>query len=69
MTHFDYRTVAREASISSADLEKLCSLCRKEFPHDDMMFELHVLRAAMSVKDGSTTIKEILSSEHRQAVS
>ena len=35
-------------------------MIRKDFPADDMMYELHVLRACMAVRDGYAKIVDIL---------
>jgi hypothetical protein len=35
-------------------------MIRKDFPADDMMSELHVLRASMAVRDGYAKIEDIL---------
>lgn len=42
---FDYYRAAKAANISSAMLEKIEREVKKEFPHDPMLMELHVLRA------------------------
>lgn len=58
---FDYEAAAKRAGISQDELEKLCTLFRTEFPGDEMMAELHVLRAISSIERGDTTLDEILS--------
>lgn len=58
---FDYVTVARRAGVSEAQLERLCALVRAEFPSDEMMAELHVLRALLAIERGDTTLEEVLS--------
>ncbi len=60
MRYFDYQGVAREAGISADDLERLCRLIRQEFPGDDMLFELHVMRACKIVKDGPYPMDQIV---------
>ena len=60
MRHFDYESVAREAGISSEDLAEICRLVRQDFPSDDMLYELHVLRACMAVNDKRYTLEQIL---------
>ena len=40
---------------------------RAEFPHDQMMFELHVMRAVMAVRDGRITLEQALRSEPSRA--
>ena len=56
---FEYETAAREAGIASDVLEKLCAIARRDFPADDMMYELHVLRACMVVKQGVLNVADI----------
>ena len=60
MEYYDYERIAREAGISPGDLERLCRLIRREFPRDDMMYELHVMRACRIVRDGPYTLEEIV---------
>ena len=50
MRYFDYEKAAQEAGISSEKLEDLSKAVRREFPRDDMMFELHLLRICRAVK-------------------
>ncbi len=42
---FDTKRIARETGIPEEDYEKLEKEIREEFPGDEMMFELHFLRA------------------------
>ncbi len=60
MDYYDYERIAREAGISADDLERLCRLIRLDFPHDDMMYELHVMRACKIVRDGPYTMEQIV---------
>jgi hypothetical protein len=59
MQYFDYETLARESGISETDLDVIKEAMRTEFPTDDMMWELHILRACMAVRDGHATIADI----------
>lgn len=63
MKYFDFESVAAEAGISDEKLKRLCQLVRQEFRSDDMMFELHVLRACMAVKSGNLDLDRILQPE------
>jgi hypothetical protein len=63
MRYFDYRKVAKEAGIPPDKMAKLISAIRKEFPKDNMMFELHVLRACLAIRDGRVTVEDALRSE------
>ena len=60
MSYFDYEEVAREAHIPAEKLEQLRRLTKKEFPRDEMMYELHLLRACMAIKDSVLTIDQAL---------
>jgi hypothetical protein len=55
-----YESVARETKISPEKLRHLLNLLREEFPNDPLMYELHVLRACMAVRDGHISINDVL---------
>ena len=57
---FDYLDAARRIGLPDVQLDRLCNQVRSEFPDDDMMFELHVLRAIMAVESGRVTRDQIL---------
>ena len=61
--YFDYENIAKKAGIPPNKLEELRKLVRQEFPRDDMMYELHLLRACMAIQQKHTTIDEALRSE------
>ena len=60
MDYFDYENAAREAGLDRDQLERICTLVRREFPHDEMMCELHVLRACMAIRDGLITFEDAM---------
>ena len=60
MRYFNCKKVAREAGVSPNDLARLCKGIRTEFPTDDMMFELYVLRACMAMRDGYAKLEDVL---------
>ena len=60
MRYFDYESVAKEADIPADKLALICEQVRKDYPDDDNLYELHVLRACLSVRDGRTTVEKIL---------
>ena len=60
---FDYKTAAARAGIPSAKLDRLTALMRAEFPDDETMAELHVLRAILAVEQGAASLEEILGQE------
>ena len=60
MSYFDYEEVAREACIPAEKLEELRHLIKTAFPRDEMMYELHLLRACMAIKNGVVTVQQAL---------
>lgn len=38
-------------------------MMRREFPADEMMCELHVLRACMAIRDGLASLEDVLAPE------
>ena len=58
---FDYVSAANRAGIPRQVLEQLREFFYTEFPDDEMMAELHLLRAVLSLERRDTTIDEILS--------
>lgn len=60
MHYFDYEKAACEAQISSEKLAELSHVIRQDFPKDDLMYELHLLRACMAIRDGVLTLDEAL---------
>ena len=63
MHYFDYEKVARQAHVSPEKLDELSQVIRQDFPRDDMMFELHLLRACMAIREGVLTLEEALRPE------
>ncbi len=63
MRYFDYEKAAREANIPRNKLEELSYLMRQDFPKDEMMYELHLLRACTAIKDGVLTLEQALKPE------
>ena len=63
MHYFDYQKLATEAKISKNKLDELGKAIRQEFPKDDMMYELHLMRVCMSIRDGHLNVDEAIRSE------
>ncbi len=57
---FDYAGAATRVGVSAEDLGRLAAMMHAEFPSDEMMAELHILRAILSVERGDATLEEIL---------
>ena len=60
---FNFTSVAKEAGISPDKLCELCAVIRRDFPADDMLYELHVLRTCMAVRDGLIGLDDVLRTE------
>jgi len=58
--YFDYNKAAREAGLTDEQLETIQQGIRREYPHDDMLYELHVLRACNVIKDGHATYEQVV---------
>ena len=60
MHYFDCEKVAVEAHIPPEKLDQLRHVIRQDFPRDEVMSELHLLRACMAIRDGVLTLEEAL---------
>ncbi len=60
MRYFDFETIARKAEIPEEKLKRLCELVRQDFPGDQMMYELHVLRACLAILEGRLTVEQAI---------
>lgn len=58
--YFDYIAIAKKCKITDEILRKLEDLEQQEFPRDQMMFELHMLRTLRAIEKGFTKPEEIL---------
>ena len=50
---FDYKSFAKKHDIDTQTLERIIEEAYEEFPDDEMMAELHVIRAIRAYKDNS----------------
>jgi hypothetical protein len=63
VSYFEYEKIAREANIPPDKLQELRQLVRREFPQDDMLCELHLLRICTAIKQGFITIADAIQAE------
>jgi len=49
---FDIENAFRKSGLKKEDREQLKQYCREEFGDDEMMYELHVIRAINAFKKG-----------------
>ena len=59
MRYFDYESVAREAGIPAEKLEAWRESLRRDYPGDEMMVELRLLRACEAVRQQASTADAI----------
>jgi hypothetical protein len=60
MRYFDYEAVAREAKIPADKLKVLAKTVREEFPTDDMMYDLHLMRVCSAIEAGHVSLEKAL---------
>ena len=58
--YLSYRQPATEAGINAEQLAMIEKMFRMDYPDDDMLFELHMLRVCQAVKDGRASLDVIL---------
>jgi len=46
---FNYEAIAKRINLSEQRLSEIGKIIRKDFPRDEMMFELHMLRVLMAL--------------------
>jgi hypothetical protein len=63
VNYFDYEKPPRLAHIPPEKLDELSRVMRRDFPTDEMMYELHLLRACMAIREGVLTLEEAVRSE------
>ena len=49
---FDIEEAFRKSGIGKVDRERIMRYCREEFSDDEMMYELHIIRAINAYKRG-----------------
>ncbi|OGR90479.1 MAG: hypothetical protein A2992_07440 [Elusimicrobia bacterium RIFCSPLOWO2_01_FULL_59_12] len=60
MRYFDYETVASEAKIPTDKLAVLAKSVRQDFPIDDMLYELHLMRVCSAIQAGFVSLEKTL---------
>ena len=59
-TYFDYLAAARQCHLTPDQVAALETLERQEFPQDQMMFELHMLRLIEQIRAGHLKLEDVL---------
>lgn len=58
MEIFDLERVKKESGLSPNELAPLEERIKAEFEGDEMMFELHLIRALKAIKEGWVSLRE-----------
>jgi hypothetical protein len=59
--YFDHLSAARDCHLTPEQVATLEAMERHDFPQDQMMFELHMLRVIEQIRAGRLKIEEVLS--------
>jgi len=58
MEIFDLEKIKKESGLSTSEFTQLEEEIRREFEDDEMMFELHLIRAIRAIKEGWVVLEE-----------
>ena len=56
---FNYEAVAKRINLPEERLSEIGKIIRKDFPRDEMMFELHMLRVLMALERKDLTLEDL----------
>ena len=59
----DIEKKLRESGLNQGQIEQIKAEVRYEFPNDDMMYELHLIRLVHSLTNGYCRLQDILTPE------
>lgn len=59
MQIFSIQKAAEESGLTSEEIESISQEIRKEFPNDEMMFELHMIRALREASESKRAKKKV----------
>ncbi len=60
---FNYEAIAKRINLPEERLSEIGKIIRKDFPRDEMMFELHMLRILMALERKDLTLEDLLKEE------
>ena len=60
---FNYEAIAKRINLPEERLSAIGKIIRKDFPRDEMMFELHMLRVLMALERKALTLEDLLKEE------
>ncbi|MDD3493834.1 MAG: hypothetical protein PHZ21_00230 [Candidatus Bipolaricaulis sp.] len=61
MELFDLEEAKRESGLSTEELLRLEQVLNAELGHDQMMYELHLIRVLKAIKEGWVSLEQALS--------
>jgi len=56
---FNYEAIAKRINLPEERLSEIGKIIRKDFPRDEMMFELHMLRVLMALERKDLTLEDL----------
>jgi hypothetical protein len=60
---FNYEAIAKRINLPEDRLSEIGKIIRKDFPRDEMMFELHMLRVLMALERKDLTLEDLFKEE------
>lgn len=67
--YYDYESVARQAGLNADQINSLVARWREDYPEDQVLLELRLLRTCMAIKNGHCTLQQALEHESISAAS
>lgn len=61
--YFDYTIAASQAGIAPDQLRTVIARFERDYPHDLMLRELHILRACNAVLRGAVTVQSLVGAD------
>lgn len=62
----DIERILRKKGLTQQQIDLLKAEVRREFPNDDMMYELHLIRLVHSLMEGYCNLKDLLPLEEQK---
>ncbi len=56
---FNYEAIAKRINLPEERVSEIGKIIRKDFPRDEMMFELHMLRVLMALERKDLTLEDL----------
>ena len=56
---FNYEAIAKRINLPEERVSEIGKIIRKDFPRDELMFELHMLRVLMALERKDLTLEDL----------